>query len=59
MQESRHTDGRGIPSGWRVVLCHDHDDARREALEAAGGLIVGWVGGYYRFIVKRAAGGES
>lgn len=59
MQELRHTEERGAPSNGRVVYVHDHDKARREALEAAGGRVVGWVGGYYRIMVNRPSGGVS
>ena len=60
MREGRHALEHGaLGDGRAVLLCHDHDKARKKALEAAGGRVVGWVDGYYRISSERAAGGAS
>lgn len=59
MEINREDSANGVIKQWRVVYCHDHDEARRQALEAEGGHVVGWVGGYYRMLVKQVAGGDA
>lgn len=52
MRNLKHTEERGAPDSGRVVFVHDHDKARVESLEAVGGRVVGWVGGYYRILIS-------
>jgi len=59
MQKAKHTEEHDALREGRVVLCHDHDKALKEALESDGGRIVGWVGGYYRIQLERPSGGAS
>lgn len=59
MQESKHTNENDALREGRVVLCHDHDGARKAALEAAGGRVVGWVDGNYLIELELPPGGDS
>lgn len=50
MGDMKRRDSKG-----EVVLCHDHDKARLEALVRMGGCVVGWVDGFYRIAPPRTA----
>ena len=37
--------------GCVVLLCYDHDKKRLERLLSEGGVVVGWVDGFYRVLM--------
>lgn len=44
-----------LGDGRAVLLCYDHDKKKLERLLSDGGVVVGWVDGFYRVLMPGAA----